>query len=966
LILWGNFHGIYAKSSPFLKLTEEEKAFIAAHPVIRVSNEMDWTPFDFSVGSQPFGLSIDLMDMLAERLGITLAYVNGYQWNTLVEMFRNKEIDLLHSVYKNERRKQFGLFTEPYYKDKTVFVIPRYAAGITDISDLFGKIVAVPKGWAYETYLTKHYPQINLLMVKNMEEAFRAIQNGKADAAIELAAVVQYLMRKKFLDGIKISGWFRQYDQNDRKALHILVRDDWKILHGMLEKALQTITPGNIANLERKWLGKPFMLPDQELNLTSAEKEFLATHPVIRVANEMDWPPFDFMKNGQPAGFAIDYVNLLGEILDVQFDFVNGFSWPELLAKGQQKEVDLFPGLWKSDKREAFLVFTDSYVDLIKVLVVSKKIRNVESVSDMKGRRIALTKGYTLTDVMMREYPDLNYILVDNPEQGLKQVSLGKVDGFIGSLGIINFLIKKHFMDNIRVVSEVQLNTSLPLYMAVRKDWFILSSILNKAMNCVGPEPYGRLVEKWFGSVDRVGELTNLTRQEKDYLNHKEKIRLCVQTDAPPFEYVDEKGKYQGIVADFYQLLYQKIGLSMEIVPCRSLNACRKAFKTGKCDMTACVPGGTINSQESCRMLPYVEYPLVIATQSNALYIHSLESLPGKHIGISRSASFLEEVCTMYPDVPFQRVDNVEAGLLQVRSGELFGLVDTAPGIGFYIQKNKMMDLKISGELPHSVSFCAMVAKKDKYLHNIIAKAIHTLNSEDRKKIFQSWMTLQYEQGIDYGLLWKILAVTGVLGLFLLYRHVSMARYNIKLSKLNDDLIRANEKLEKISYVDGLTGVGNRRQFDAVFEKEWNRCARSRHDLSLIMLDLDDFKRFNDRYGHIAGDDCLKTVAETIRSILRRPGDFVGRYGGEEFAVVLPDTDKKGTRHIARKILTHIQEMKIPHEDSDVSSWVTVSLGAATVLPEKKMSREQLVAMADQELYKAKAAGKNQYRIFKL
>ncbi len=965
-LFWGSSSLAFAQHSPLLELTTEEKAFIAAHPVIRVSNEQDWMPFDFSVGNQPFGLSIDLMNLLAARLGITFEYVNGYHWNTLVEMFKQKEIDILHSVYKNEKRQQFGLFTQPYYKDQTVFIVPRYSAGVTDISDLFGKIVAVPKGWAYERYLTENYPQINLLIVKNVKEMFRLVKTGKADAAIELSAVAQYLMKKNFLDGVKISGWFRQYDQNDRRALHILVRNDWKILHSMLEKALQTITPGNIAALEKKWLGKPFLASSQDLKLTPAEQNFIKTHPVIKVANEMDWPPFDFVKNGEPAGFAIDYLKFLGEILDVEFDFVNGFTWSELLEKGRRKEVDLFPGLWKSPEREQFLAFTQSYVDLIKVLVTSTNIENVKTLSDMSGRKIALTKGYTLTEIVIKEYPDLDYVLVNNPEHGLKLVSLGKAAGFIGSLGIINYIIKKHFIDNVKVVSEVKLNSALPLYMAVRKDWAVLRGILDKAMDCVGPEEYNRMVEKWIGSMEPVGKLAALNRRESTYLEQKGKITLGVQIDYAPFESLSDNGKYQGIVADFYESVRQKIGVPLEIVPYRSMESCRKSLQAGECDIIAGVQRKTMSSDIMNLTHPYIEYPLVIATQSSALYINSIENIPGKAIGICRDASFLNDIQSIYPDVNFRPVDDIETGLEGVRSGALFALVETAPRIGFFIQKNKMMDLKISGELPYQVAFRAALAKDDKLLFNIIEKVINSLTNEDRKKLFQSWMTLQYEQGIDYVLLWKILAGISVIAFFFVYRHISITRYNIKLARLNNELIRANEKLETISYVDGLTGVPNRRKFDAVLKSEWKRCCRSRQFLSLIMLDIDCFKLYNDRYGHLAGDDCLKSVAETIRNIPGRPGDFVGRYGGEEFAVVLPDTDEKGARRIAQKILNRIRKKKIPHEDSEVSSYLTVSLGVATVLPQGNMSGEQLVELSDQQLYRAKAAGKDRYRILKL
>ncbi len=959
---------VQADQSIRLQLTEKEKQFVAQHPVIRVSNELDWPPFDFAVGAQPLGLSIDLVNMLGDRLGLTFEYVNGHSWNTLVEMFKNNEIDVLQSAYKNETRRQFGLFTDAYYKDKTVFIVSKYAEDVSDIDDLKGKTVATPKGWAYETYLTKHHPEIDLHIVTNMEEAFAAVKKGKADAAIELSGVARYLMEKNFMEGFKISGWFREYDNNEHKALHIMVRKDWPILRSMFDKALETITPGDISTLQKKWLGTSDLNFEQKLDLTRQEQMFLETHPVIRVANELDWPPFDFVKNGKPAGFAIDYVKILGEILGSEFEFINGYTWSELLEKGRNKEVDLFPGLWKSPEREEFLSFTQPYMEMIRVLVTRKdrEWKQVESLSDIKGGKIALPKGYTLTKLIMEKYRDFDYILVDNPFEGLTKVSLGKADGFIGSLGIINYLIRKHFIHNVAVVSEVKLDRDLPLYMAVRKDWAILSGILNKAMEQVSSDQYDRIVEKWIGSIKSSGNLTNLTAAEKSYLNEKERITMCVQPDFLPFEAVDENGRYRGLVADFYRLMGEKIGMPVEFVQKGSFEERVRNIKNGKCDVISVVQKKDTGTDTLSLTTPYVKYPLVIATDRNAIYINSIENIPEKNVGISRHADFYEDISSRYPQVNFRGVENVEKGLARVQKGELFGLVDTAPKIGFYIQKNEMVDLKISGELPYLVEFRTGVRKGEGRLLGIFEKAINSMTGEEKKNIFQSWMTIKYEQGFDYSLLWKILLVIGIVGLFLLYRHISITQYNIKLAGLNRELTAANKKLETISYIDGLTGIPNRRKFDSVLHNEWKRCARNRQFLTVILFDIDFFKRFNDRYGHLEGDDCLKKVAEAISHIPGRPGDFVSRYGGEEFAIVLPDTDESGARLISEKILVDIQELKILHEDSGISPYLTVSVGAASAVPEQRSSPERLVDTADQLLYKAKEEGRNRYKAAKL
>lgn len=361
------------------------------------------------------------------------------------------------------------------------------------------------------------------------------------------------------------------------------------------------------------------MSSEPEVLLTHEEETFLETHPEIRVANEMDWPPFDFVKNGEPSGFAIDYVKLLGEKIGVELDFVNGYTWSELLEKGRKKEVDVFPGLWKSPEREEYLSFTDPYIELIKVLVTRKDLSEVESLEDMKDRPIALPKGYTLTNIIMKEYPDYEYILVDNPEEGLKSVSLGKADGFIGSLGIINYIIKKRFIDNVKVVSEVRLEEGLPLYMAVRKDWSVLSGILNKAMDSVSSGEYDRIVAKWIGSIESSGDLSNLSNEEKAYLDEKEKITMSVRSDFMPYESVDQDGEYKGIVADFYNLMSRKIGLPIEVVNQGTTQESLTFARKGKSDIVSSIRQKDIDTDAVNLTSPYIQYPLVIATNREAI-----------------------------------------------------------------------------------------------------------------------------------------------------------------------------------------------------------------------------------------------------------------------------------------------------------------------------------------------------------
>ena len=173
------------------------------------------------------------------------------------------------------------------------------------------------------------------------------------------------------------------------------------------------------------------------------------------------------------------------------------------------------------------------------------------------------------------------------------------------------------------------------------------------------------------------------------------------------------------------------------------------------------------------------------------------------------------------------------------------------------------------------------------------------------------------------------------------------------------ELKHKRDTLQRLSLVDGLTGVANRRRFDEVLEQEWRRARREGHPLSLLMFDVDHFKQFNDRYGHLDGDDCLRRVAQAIDASGSRPGDLAARYGGEEFVFLLPNSDAAGALAVAERCRGAVEALGIPHQGSGAAPVVTVSIGVATHRPDDDALVSALLEAADDALYRAKRGGRN-------
>ena len=177
--------------------------------------------------------------------------------------------------------------------------------------------------------------------------------------------------------------------------------------------------------------------------------------------------------------------------------------------------------------------------------------------------------------------------------------------------------------------------------------------------------------------------------------------------------------------------------------------------------------------------------------------------------------------------------------------------------------------------------------------------------------------------------------------------------------KTEEKLLVMQRQLEDYSFRDGLTGVSNRRKFDAVLDEEWTLARRNTQPLSLILIDIDFFKQYNDEYGHVQGDECLTRVGQALGTVINRPRDLLARYGGEEFVLVLPATDEAAAHRISERVRQALFKAQIPHAASSVGQLLTVSQGVGTIIPSSTDTLMQFIDAVDRRLYRAKQSGRD-------
>ena len=253
-----------------------------------------------------------------------------------------------------------------------------------------------------------------------------------------------------------------------------------------------------------------------------------------------------------------------------------------------------------------------------------------------------------------------------------------------------------------------------------------------------------------------------------------------------------------------------------------------------------------------------------------------------------------------------------------------------------------------------------VLEKKISHINTVIQKLINyeiNIANFERKKFLQSYNNTIIQLGVVLALI--IIAILGMS----LYVFSSIQKDHTKLEEATRKLRRANKKLENVSYTDSLTGLHNRRYFNMIYDRELKRAKRNNSYITFMMLDIDFFKQYNDTYGHVEGDFALKSVAKVLKDTLRRPADFVFRLGGEEFGVLLIQTDESNSAKLARDICDDIRGREIKHENSKVNQYLTMSIGVVCCIADDALNEDILISRADEMLYEAKETGRDRYII---
>lgn len=479
-----------------IELTQEEEIFLRDHPVIRVHNETDWPPFNFFESGKPQGFSIDYMNLLASMIGVKVDYVSGPTWNEFLGMMKDGSLDVMLNIVKTPERQKYLLYTKPYIINPNS-ILSRREVPYDSLEQLFGKTVALPKGFFYEEILKRDFPRIKLHLVRNVEESMKAVIFGKADAALGELAVFNHLIDREMMTGLILSGEV-EMGSPEYEVLNIATRKDLPLLASILRKSVNSVDPEKVRALRQRWIGGVKSTSTApKLRLTSEENAWIAAHRHMRFGVDPGYPPFEFIDDkGVFSGMSSDYIRLISERLGIAMEVVPGLTWENVLKGIKERTIDFSPAVAMTPERRELMNFSRPHMAFPVVIVTRDDFALVAGLDDLSGSKAALVKEFAVTDNVREKYPGITANMVDTPLQALQSVALGKTDAAVMNLAVATYLIKQHSLANLKVAAPAEIE--LPgLSFAIRKDWPEFAGILNKALASITPEEESAIRSKW-------------------------------------------------------------------------------------------------------------------------------------------------------------------------------------------------------------------------------------------------------------------------------------------------------------------------------------------------------------------------------------------------------------------------------------------------------------------------------------
>lgn len=507
---WQEFGGLAGSTGTELALSSQQRQYLASLGPVRVGFMDDYAPFSFTDGGRVRGLSVDIMNRLVDLTGLQAIPVSG-QWDELIPMLKNGDIDVMANMSHRPERESFAHFTSPYHIIPNVIFTQDESLNYQNLEDLKHYRVGLGAGIYYEETLRQLLSNGTLLSFQSQQPMFQALASGDVDVVIGALHSGNYWIRQLGISGTRIAGEL-QLPGFSGEDLRFGVRPALAPLADILNQALTSITPTEQQVIETRWLGasnQPSLNTAELVNWTDTESLWLEQrNREIRICADPDWMPLEGVRDGKHTGLAAEVLELFSQRGNLRFRLVPTSNWQEAIAAAKDRRCDMFPMAMRTPERSAYLDFTSPYLEVPNVVIGRIEAPFIQRLNELEGGRVGIVEGYAFAELLRKRNPSLQLITVESEQEGLRKLQNRELIGYVTTLATASYYMQSMGLADLKVIGRVPADWSLAI--GTRNDEPTLHGIMQKLVLSLTPAERSQLESTWRNL--RIEERVDYTR----------------------------------------------------------------------------------------------------------------------------------------------------------------------------------------------------------------------------------------------------------------------------------------------------------------------------------------------------------------------------------------------------------------------------------------------------------------------
>lgn len=722
-------------------LTKEEKAYVKEKSPFLIGFIQEYPPFSYlNEKGEYAGIILDIINAIDEFSGLKLT-AKPLPWTEVMKSIQNRSIDLYFGQ-ETEERRAFATFTTPV----SSFSYAAFSHNPTNRAHSFealkNKKVMTLNGFAINEAL-KAIPGIELIYKKNTLEALESLMRQEADYFIDNILATNYYIKTFSLTGIYLSGIVHDKEQLTKLG----IRNDDPLLFSIIQKAVKAIPKERLEAIQQHWILNEFNKSEKKNILISPEeKEWISRHPLIRVANDPAYPPFDFTENDKAMGFSIELFEEICKIIGISPLFITQ-EWESATKAFEKGSLDVLTSVMPTNENSKFTIYSKPYAQNVEAVVLSKNHPDISTMSDLQNKRLAMPSGYENIAKLRESGLQFEHIASLDPLDSLRLVLTNKADYTIEALPVIDYYATKYGISNIKINSLPPIGDynhhSRNFHFAFHSHDTTLKVLVDKALDTMSKDEILKLQRKWFTTLNNESTIP-LTDEERQWLLEHPTLSIANDSDWAPYDFT-QNGKPIGYSVDLFNLIGKKLGIRVNFVQAHTWSELLETFKNKKIDIIHASAKTPEREKYTLFGSAYIVTQTVLVHPKGSKNFKNLEEALQRNNKIALAKGYWTEeaIKNAFPAISIETYESTLEALKAVSEGKTALFIGTEKPIRYLANLYQIQNLELT-----PISFFSKseyeklyfgVQKENTILHSILQKTFAHLPNDEVLTLQKKW-----------------------------------------------------------------------------------------------------------------------------------------------------------------------------------------------------------------------------------